>query len=78
MNGQTQKTSYFLSVEAIQAVERHAESPHKRGEWLSAAALYYAKVFDIDDPGAGVLEQIINRLARLEAKLDRVLEGNKK
>ena len=67
------RTVLNLSQEAVDAIERHAPSPNKKGSWVSLAITEYARILagvgDKDSSEAGILERMDNRLARIERQL---------
>lgn len=66
------KVHFTLSDEAIAIINRRATSDNKRGQWISAALTDYDAILSgapHDDQEQGVLEQIVNRLDRVEKLL---------
>lgn len=63
------KVQFVISDDALDVINRNA-TERKRGDWLSNAVIEYDKIINgvIDEttPNAGVLEQINERLSRLE------------
>lgn len=65
----TTKVHFTLADEAIAIINRRAPSENKRGQWISQAIIDYDAILSgaaHNDHDAGVLEQIVNRLDRLE------------
>lgn len=70
------RTILHLSPEAIEAIERNAPSPNKRGAWASAAIVGHDQALrTAEQPvsDAGVLERIEARLVRLERLIEQLL-----
>jgi hypothetical protein len=67
------RTVLNLSPEAVEAIEAHAPSPNKKGEWASQAILEYARLMAgegaEDSEDLGILERIDSRLLRLEKQM---------
>ena len=67
------RTVLNLTPEAVKAIEEHAPSINKRGQWASMAVTEYARIMaGVGDTGsseAGILERMDNRLARIERQL---------
>lgn len=67
------RTVLNLTPEAVDAIERNAPSPNKKGEWASMAIVEYDRisrgVSALGDDDDGILERIDSRLARLEKQL---------
>ena len=67
------RTVLNLTPEAIEAIERNAPSPNKKGEWASMAVVEYDRINrgigTLGDEDDGILERIDSRLARLEKQL---------
>jgi len=64
-----QKVHFTLSDEAIAIINRRAPSENKRGQWISQALVDYDAILTgvpHNDEDQGVLEQVVNRLDRLE------------
>lgn len=65
----SQKVHFTLTDEAIAIINRRAPSENKRGQWISQALTDYDAILSStphNDHDQGVLEQIVNRLDRLE------------
>ena len=67
------RTVLNLTPEAVDAIERNAPSPNKKGEWSSLAIVEYDRinrgVSALGDDDDGLLERIDSRLARIEKQL---------
>jgi hypothetical protein len=76
-----QKVHFTLSDEALAIIAQRAPSTNKRGEWLSQTVIDYERILsgvDTDsDTGAGLLEQVVNRLARIEKQMVALLAQSK-
>jgi aspartyl aminopeptidase len=73
----SQKIHFTLSDEALAIIARRAPSPHKRGAWISKAVIDYdhilAGVASEDGADGGLLEEVVNRLARIEKQMVALL-----
>lgn len=69
------KVHYTLTDEAIAIIDRMAESPNKRGAWLSAAVLDYAAIVEgvAPETDAGTLEALGERMRQLEKQIAALL-----
>ena len=77
----TQKVHFTLSDEALAIIAQRAPSTNKRGEWISQAIVDYDRILSGIDPidtslDTGLLEQIVNRLARMEKQTLVLLAKN--
>ena len=77
----TQKVHFTLSEDALAIIAQRAPSPNKRGEWISQAIVDYDRILSGIDPidtslDTGLLEQIVNRLARMEKQTLVLLAKN--
>lgn len=67
------RTVLNLSPEAVEAIEKNAPSPNKKGEWASNAVVGYARIMagvgELNGSDDGILERIDSRLARLEKQM---------
>jgi len=76
----TQKVHFTLSDDALAIIAQRAPSTNKRGEWISQAIVDYDRILSGIDPNdtgdAGLLEQIVNRLARMEKQMLVLLAKN--
>ena len=64
------KVHFTLSDEAIQVINRRAQSPNKRGDWLSAAIVEYDALRPETMTGDGAVA-LLRRIATLLAFPDR-------
>lgn len=78
------RVQYMLSDEAIAIIDG-AATERKRGDWLSKAVIEYSKIINLvpADDQCGTLEQIADRIGRIEkrlasldSKFDSLLERN--
>ncbi|MCB0079295.1 MAG: hypothetical protein KDE47_00110 [Caldilineaceae bacterium] len=69
------KVHYTLTDEAIAIIDRMAESPNKRGEWVSNAIVDYAAIVEGMAPStdAGALEALNERMGQLEKQIAALL-----
>ena len=62
-----------LTPEAVAAIEEHAPSPNKKGEWTSNVIVDYVRLMSgtsaLGDDDDGILERIDSRLARIEQQM---------
>jgi len=67
------RTVLNLTPDAVEAIEKHAPSINKRGQWASLAVTEYARIMagvsELGNDSTGILERIDNRLARIERQL---------
>jgi len=67
------RTVLNLTPQAIEAIERNAPGPNKKGEWSSMAVVEYDRInrgiSALGDDDDGILERIDSRLARIEKQL---------
>ena len=70
-----------LTPEAVAAIEEHAPSPNKKGEWTSSVIVDYTRVMSgvspLGNDDDGILERIDSRLARIEKQMGLLLELGK-
>ena len=71
----SRKVHFTLSSEALAIIDDRAESPNKRGAWISQAIVDYDGILRgmVDNTPAGVMEKIATRLGRIEQITTAVL-----
>lgn len=73
------RTVLNLTPDAVEAIERNAPSPNKKGEWSSLAIVEYARIMagisELGTDDDGILERIDSRLARIEKQLAIMVSG---
>lgn len=70
----TTRVQWYLDTDAVELVGQYADSEKKKGQWVSAAIKEYAERQAIDESTqeCGTLEQLINLVKRVEARVIRL------
>jgi hypothetical protein len=81
-NIMTKKVQLVLTDEALAVIDDHAPGERKRGDWVSAALIDYARITagisPLGNDDDGLLERIDSRLARIEKQVGLLIAERSK